>query len=56
MVIRNAYEPTAQEQVRQGQRDWIAKRNKACGTGDTGACLTRFYRDRLAVLNKPPAR
>jgi len=56
VAIRNAYEPTAQEQVRQGQRDWIAKRNKACGTGDTGACLTKFYRDRLAALNKQPAQ
>ena len=55
VVIRNAFEPAAQEQVRQTQRDWVAKRNKACGGGDTGSCLTKFYRDRLAALNKPAA-
>ncbi len=56
VAVRNAYEPAAQEQVRQGQRDWVARRNKACAGGDTGACLTKFYRDRLTVLNKPPAQ
>jgi uncharacterized protein YecT (DUF1311 family) len=56
VAIRNAYEPAAQEQVRQGQRDWVAKRNKTCGTVDTGSCLTKFYRDRLAALNKPSAQ
>ncbi len=53
--LKNAYEPAAQETLRQSQRDWIARRNKACGGGGIGACLTKFYRDRLAVLNKPPA-
>lgn len=51
--LKNAYEPTAQETLRQSQRDWIAKRNKTCGGGEVGSCLTKFYRDRLAVLNKP---
>ena len=52
-VLRNAYEPTAQEQVRQVQRAWVATRNKACATGDIGPCLTKLYRARLAVLSKP---
>ncbi|HEY4944245.1 MAG TPA: lysozyme inhibitor LprI family protein [Rhizomicrobium sp.] len=53
-VIRNAYEPAAQEKVRQTQRDWVARRNRTCGgTGDIGSCLTKLYRNRLAALNKP---
>jgi uncharacterized protein YecT (DUF1311 family) len=52
-VLRNAYEPKAQEQVRQVQRSWVAVRNKTCGTGDIGTCLTNLYRARLAVLTKP---
>ena len=53
--LKNAYEPGAQEKLRQSQRDWVAKRNKACGggNGDIGSCLTTFYRDRLVALNKP---
>ncbi len=50
--------PPRRRQVRQGQRDWVAKRNKACGggsSGDIGSCLTKFYRDRLIALNKPAA-
>jgi uncharacterized protein YecT (DUF1311 family) len=53
--LKNAYEPGAQEKLRQSQRDWVAKRNKTCGSGDAGSCLTKAYRDRLVVLNKPPA-
>ena len=52
-ALRNAYEPTAQEQLRQVQRAWVANRNKACGNGAIGSCLTKLYRARLAVLTKP---
>ena len=32
VAMRNAYEPDAQAKVRQQQRDWLAKRDGACGT------------------------
>jgi peptidoglycan-N-acetylglucosamine deacetylase len=54
VALKNAYEPAAQEKVRQEQRDWIAKRNKACGGAAPSACLSKFYTDRLAVLLKWP--
>lgn len=46
-------EPALQEKIRQAQRDWIAKRNRSCSGPAAGACLTNFYRDRLAVLERP---
>ena len=52
VAIKNAYEPAAQEKVRQEQRAWIAKRNAACNGPAPGACLTKAYTDRLAVLVK----
>jgi hypothetical protein len=55
VAIKNAYEPAAQEKVRQEQRAWIAKRNAACGGGAPAPCLTKFYNDRLAALLKWPA-
>jgi uncharacterized protein YecT (DUF1311 family) len=54
-ALRNAYEPTAQAKLRQEQRDWLAKRNTPCASGAPAACLTKFYRDRLAALVKSPA-
>ena len=53
-ALHNAYEPNAQAKLRQEQRDWLAKRNAACGGPAPGACLTKFYRDRLAVFDRPP--
>ena len=47
-----AYDPKQQEALRQVQRDWIAKRNRACTGPATATCLTKFYRDRLADLTK----
>jgi len=55
VAIKNAYEPAAQEKVRQEQRAWLARRNAACNGSAPGACLTKFYTDRLAVLVKWPA-
>ena len=52
-ALHNAYEPTAQEQLRQVQRIWIATRNKACAGTAPGPCLTKYYRGRLAALTKP---
>lgn len=54
LAMRNAYDPVDQAKVRQQQRDWLARRNAACGTPSPGACLVKFYRDRLAVLKKYP--
>jgi peptidoglycan-N-acetylglucosamine deacetylase len=54
VAIKNAYEPTAQEKVRQEQRAWVARRNAACGSPAPSACLTKFYTDRLAILLKWP--
>ena len=54
-ALRNAYEPAAQERLRAEQRTWLAGRNKTCAGPAPGACLARLYRDRLAVLMKPPA-
>ncbi|MGH6737435.1 MAG: lysozyme inhibitor LprI family protein [Bradyrhizobium sp.] len=54
-ALRNAYEPNAQAKLRQEQRDWLAKRNAACGGEAPAACLAKFYRDRLAELVKSPA-
>ncbi len=53
--MKNAYEPAALAKLRQEQRDWLARRNAACGGPSPGACLAKFYRDRLAILALPPA-
>ena len=53
-AMRNAYEPVAQAKLRQEQRDWLGKRNAACAGAAPGACLSKFYRDRLAKLANPP--
>ncbi|HEY0104475.1 MAG TPA: lysozyme inhibitor LprI family protein [Rhizomicrobium sp.] len=53
-AMRNAYEPAAQAKLRQEQRDWLARRNAACRGPAPGACLVKVYRDRLAVLTRPP--
>lgn len=53
VALKNAYEPAAQETVRQGQRAWLAARNRACGGPSPGPCLSKLYRDRLADLRKP---
>ena len=53
LVVKYAYEPAAQEKVRQVQRKWLVNRNSACAGPAPGACLTKLYRDRLADLNKP---
>ncbi|HXC55939.1 MAG TPA: lysozyme inhibitor LprI family protein [Rhizomicrobium sp.] len=51
--LKNSYEPGAADKLKQSQRDWLVRRDKACG--EAAVCLTKFYQDRLAVLNKPPA-
>jgi len=50
-----AYAPADKDRLRQSQRDWIATRNARCHSAALGACLTKMYRDRLAVLMRPPA-
>jgi uncharacterized protein YecT (DUF1311 family) len=53
MALHNvAYDAKQQEALRQVQRDWIARRNRACTGPATAGCLTKFYRDRLADLTK----
>ncbi len=50
--LRDSYEPGAKDKLKQGQRDWLATRNKMCGGPAPGACLTKLYGARLDVLGK----
>lgn len=52
--LHYAYQPADKEKLRQSQRDWVTMRNRSCAGDAAGPCLTKFYRDRLAVLNKAP--
>jgi uncharacterized protein YecT (DUF1311 family) len=52
--LHYAINPTDQQKTRQSQRDWLSLRNRSCAGGAVGACLTKYYRDRLAVLTKYP--
>ncbi len=45
---------SANDQLRQGQRDWLASARQACTGGALVPCLTKLYRDRLVALNKAP--
>ena len=49
-----AYQPADKQNLLQSQRDWVALRNHTCVGALAVPCLTKFYRDRLAVLNKDP--
>ena len=49
-----AYDAANKKQVLQSQRDWVALRNRTCVGPSAGACLSKFYRDRLSVLTKFP--
>jgi uncharacterized protein YecT (DUF1311 family) len=52
--LRNAYEDSEKNALKNAQRGFLAARNASCGRApDMTGCLTRVYRDRLAVLNKP---
>lgn len=54
MQLFNAYEDSEKQNLRSAQRDFIFERNASCGhAGDIPGCLTKAYRNRLAVLNKP---
>lgn len=44
----------AKAALQQDQRAWLATRGKACTGGNLVPCLTKLYRDRLAVLKKAP--
>ena len=49
-----AYQPADKQKLLQSQRAWVSLRNRTCSGDAAIPCLTRFYRDRLAVLNKNP--
>jgi uncharacterized protein YecT (DUF1311 family) len=52
--MHNAYEDSEKNTLKSAQRDFLFARNASCGRApDIAGCLTKAYRNRLAVLNKP---
>jgi uncharacterized protein YecT (DUF1311 family) len=56
IAFHNAsYDPAEKQKVLDAQRAFIATTAKSCTGEKPGACLTRAYAARLAVLTRPPA-